>query len=265
MALTLQSGQSGSQWEGAGHAIEGAWLELAGSVGGWVLVAVFALVTARALLRRGRYRAVEVLGEPELARLHEELVAAEKRTVGEVLPVVVERSDRHPAAHWMAAATAVALGCVLLAGQLPWDRPLLFLGAQLLLGAVGFGLSARLPDVQRLFISGRRARETAEEQAFQEFYRAGLHETKARTGVLLFVSLLEHRVVVLADEGIAAKVDADHWKTTDAAVLDGIAAGSLRDGLIAGIRRAASVLAEHFPWESEDENEVPDRIVVRRE
>ncbi len=83
--------------------------------------------------------------------------------------------------------------------------------------------------------------------------------------MLVFVSLLEHRVVLLADEGIDAKVDAAFWAETDDAILDGIRRGSLRDGLVAGIHRAGERLSELFPWKEGDRNEIPDRVIVRRE
>ena len=82
---------------------------------------------------------------------------------------------------------------------------------------------------------------------------------------MILVSLLERRVVVLGDEGIDAKVGAEHWKDVDQAILDGIRRGSLRDGLIEGIRRSGAVLAEHFPWRAGDRNELPDRLIVRKE
>jgi uncharacterized membrane protein len=68
---------------------------------------------------------------------------------------------------------------------------------------------------------------------------------------------------VLGDEGIAAKVSPEHWETTKDAVLDGIRRGSLRDGLVEGIRRCEAVLAQHHPWTAGDRNEIPDRLVVR--
>lgn len=252
-------------WEGAGHAIRFEWLELLGRFSSWALLALFLGLVVRAFLRRRRYRAVDVLSKEDLDALHAEIVAAEKRTVGEIVPVILERSDGHPAAHWLSAVFALLLGSALLGGILPWDRPPLLILAQVALGAVGYLASRFLPDYQRLFIREARAKEMAEEQAFQEFHRHDLHETEARTGVLLFVSLLEHRVVVFADKGINEKLDSGHWVATDRAILDGIRRGSLRDGLIAGIRSAADVLAEHFPWEEGDRNEVPDRVIVRRE
>ena len=82
---------------------------------------------------------------------------------------------------------------------------------------------------------------------------------------MLFVSLFERRVIVLADEGIDAKVDAAFWEGVDAAVLDGIRRGSLRDGLVDGIRRVGEILEKDFPPPDDDVNEIPDRVIVRRE
>lgn len=259
-ALLLQTREWGAGVE-LTHGAE-AWLGLAGLVlfaGGWGFLAL------RAFLRRGRYRATGVLTAEDLAAVRAALAAAERRTVGEILPVVLERSDRYPGAAWLASLVALGSGSLLLAPWLPWDAPLLVLLAQLGLAAAGHASARALPDVLRLFVSAAREREMAEEQAFQEFHRHELTRTAGRTGVLLFVSLFEHRAVVLADEGIAARVGPEAWQATNAAVLEGIRRGSLRDGLIAGIRSAGALLAEHAPVAEGDRNEVPDRVIVRRE
>jgi len=230
-----------------------------------VFAALLVVLLLRAMARQARYLAVESLGEEDQRAVHEALAEAERRTVGEILPVVVGRSDAHPAAEWLAALSVVLVGSAVLLGLLPWRQPLVVLLLQVALGALGFGLARWVPDFKRMFIREDRATEVAAEQAFQEFYGNGLHKTEAATGVLLFVSLLEHRVIILADEGIDAKVDAEFWADTDDAILQGIRRGSLRDGLVAGIRRAGELLAEQFPWQAGDRNEIPDRVIVREE
>jgi len=252
------------------------WSAVGGQAGGgiWYLVAValpmifivlFAFFVLKALVRQGRYRAVRALGDEDHRAVHEALAAAERKTVGEILPVVVERSDPHPGAEWLASLSLVIVGSSALLAWMPWQNPLAVLAAQAALGVLGFGLARLLPDFKRLFIFENRASAVAEEQAFQEFYANGLHKTEAATGVLLFVSLLEHRVVILADEGIDGKVDAEFWADTDDAILAGIRAGSLRDGLVAGVHRAGELLSEQFPWREGDRNEIPDRLIVRRQ
>jgi len=247
------------------HDVSREWWQALGAFGPWALGGLFVALVVRAILRRQRYRAVNVLSDADREAVHDALRAAELRTVGEIVPVVVERSDPLPAAHWIGAFASLAVGSGLLAPHLPWDRPGPFFAIQLGLAAVGWITVRALPDLKHTFLAERRASEVAEEQALQEFFGNGLHETAARTGVLLFVSLLEHRVVVLADRGIADVVEPGVWHETDAAILAGIRAGSLRDGLVAGIGRAGDVLAEHFPWAEGDRNELPDRLIVRRE
>ena len=84
--------------------------------------------------------------------------------------------------------------------------------------------------------------------------------------MLLFVSLFEHRVVVLADRGIDAHVGPEAWGAVDRAILAGLRRGSLREGLVEGIRLAGELLARHVPAPAErDPNELPDRLVVRRD
>ncbi len=252
-------------WEVGGHALDGSWLALTGELVRVLLVVVTAALLLRAFVRRGRYRATGVLSEEDLRTVHAALASAEQKTIGEILPVVLERSDPHPGASWLAALVAALVGSLGLAPWLPWDRPAWLLLCQLVLGALGYLCARLLPDFQRFFLSSARAAEVAEEQAFQEFHRYELHRTQARTGVLLFVSLLERRVVVLADAGIDARVRPEHWTRTIELVLDGIRRGSLCAGLVSGIHSAGEVLAEHFPVAHGDQNEILDRLIVRRE
>ncbi|MCD6380382.1 hypothetical protein J7M07_08070 [bacterium] len=231
----------------------------------WVFVGLLVIFVLRALLQHRRYSAVGTFNEDDRSMVREAIARAEKKTVGEILPVVVERSDPHPGANWMSALCFVLIGSAFTVAWLPWDSPGLVLLAQLAIGALGFGLAAILPGFKRLFVSGNRATSVAEEQAFQEFYDNGLHKTEAATGVLIFVSLLEHRVIVMADEGINSKVDENFWNKTNDAILHGIDKSSLRDGLIAGIDLTGDCLSEFFPWVEGDRNEIPDRLIIRRE
>jgi putative membrane protein len=251
-------------WRAAGHRVPEETLELLGRIGLGLFAALYAALILRALLRAGRYRAASALGPDALAAVHAELASAERKTVGEIVPVVLERSDAHPGAAWLAALSFLLLGTGLVAPILPWESPALVLAAQLSFLGLGWAAARLLPDFQRFFVSEARATELAEEQALLEFHRHGLRDTEARTGVLVFVSLFERRAIVLGDEGIDAKMGEEHWQATTESILKGIAGGSLRDGLVAGIRACGAVLAEHFPPKDGDRNEVPDRVIVRR-
>ncbi len=265
LAMLIQE----QEWQGAGHSAEaftaswGAmqWIGLAGTF--LLTVGLLALILI-ALRRNPRYQAVGAVSESELAEVKDAITKAEQETTGEVMVVLLERSDRHPAAHWLAAISMLFVGSLLLAGWLPWDQPALLLLAQLGLAAVGFALTRALPDLHNRFISPARAGEMVDEQAIQEFHRLELRETKGGTGVLLMVSLLEHRVVVLADKGIDSKVDADTWTQVQQGILDHIRAGHMGRGLLEGVHTCGAILAKHFPGEGGAED-LPNVVEVRSE
>jgi putative membrane protein len=252
------------------HGAQDAWdagthplLSLVSTYGPWVLGAATLLVVLRALVRSHRYRAVKVLGPEAQTSVNDTIRSAERTTLGEIVPVVLERSDDHAAARWRCALFGLLVGSALLESFLPWTEPERLLACQLALGALGYALARLLPDLERMFVTESLASEAAEEQAVQEFHRYGLRETKSRTGVLIFVSLFERRVVVLGDEGIHAKAGDDLWKRTRDAILGGVAKDALADGIVQGVRACGEVLAVHDPSDGSDPNEVEDRLVVR--
>jgi putative membrane protein len=234
-------------------------------IGPLVAVSVLAWLIGRAVATQGRYRLARALPDADRAAVRAAVGEAERGTIGEILPVLVERADPHPVAEWRAGLVFLLAGSMLLFAWLPWGSPVPLLLGQLAFGALGFLLVRALPGFRRMFIREERATAVAEEQAFQEFWANGLHRTERGSGVLLFVSLLERRVVVLADEGIDAVTADDEWERVSTLVLEGVRAGSLREGLVAGIRVAGEALARHFPAPEGNRNEIPDRVILREE
>jgi putative membrane protein len=86
-------------------------------------------------------------------------------------------------------------------------------------------------------------------------------KTMARTGVLLYLSMKEHRAEIVADEAIASKVAPEVWGDAMVALLDQVKAGNPGAGVAAAAAQMGVVLAEHFPKGSENPNELPDRLI----
>lgn len=234
--------------------------------GGALLVSLFVLArVVLGALQAGRFDAQQTLDSTARKALEAEIAEAETHTTGEIAVVVLERSDRHPAAHWMSGLLFVILGSAVATQWMPWDSPALFYAVQFGFGALGLVLALLVPGFRRGFVTEERATEMATEQCLQEFYSLGLHRTADQTGVLLFVSLFERRVIVLGDSGIDAKVDLALWEGARNAVLEGVKAGDLQQGLHSGLERIGAVLAEHFPLTGDNPNELPNHVIVRRE
>jgi putative membrane protein len=85
--------------------------------------------------------------------------------------------------------------------------------------------------------------------------------TTGRTGILIYLSLREHRAQIVADEAIASKVPAETWGEAMAAMLAHIKDGRVADGMCAAVEKVGVVLAEHFPRAEDDVNELPDRLI----
>ena len=99
------------------------------------------------------------------------------------------------------------------------------------------------------------------DQAVRQFKVGADRRTDGRTGVLIYLSMREHRAEIVADESIAAKVPAEVWGEAMGDMLAEIRKGRLAEGLAVGIRDVGHVLAEHFPRAADDVNELPDRLI----
>jgi putative membrane protein len=98
-------------------------------------------------------------------------------------------------------------------------------------------------------------------QAVRQFKVGAERRTTGRTGVLIYLSMREHRAEIVADESIAALVPAEVWGEAMGDMLAEIRKGRIAEGLAAGIRDVGFVLAEHFPRGEDDQNELPDRLI----
>jgi putative membrane protein len=86
-------------------------------------------------------------------------------------------------------------------------------------------------------------------------------KTVGRTGVLLYLSMKEHRAEIVADEEIAKLVAPEVWGDAMVALLDRVKVGQPGEGMAEAVRQMGIVLAEHFPKGSENPNELPDRLI----
>jgi putative membrane protein len=203
-------------------------------------------------------------------RLIEEAVReAESRTSGEIVPVVVQRSGTYPSVPWKAAMIGILPGLLLHEwlvlsgagwGPDPWLQQLLPL--TILAGALlGVGLVRWIPAVERMFISEREMVEMVHVRARQAFLDNEVFLTRERTGILLLVSLFEHRVEVLGDSGITDRVAEDAWGDVVADIITGIKRGEATQGMVAAIGRCGRLLeSAGVARRADDDNELDDSL-----
>ena len=105
----------------------------------------------------------------------------------------------------------------------------------------------------------RRAR--AHRAALEQFVVRRVAHTKQRTGVLIFVSLAERYARIIADDGIAEKVQGAEWQAAINALTGHMREGRITQGFVAAIERCGAVLAAHAPPDGSP-NQLPDRLYV---
>lgn len=104
---------------------------------------------------------------------------------------------------------------------------------------------------------------TAEHRARQVFAQLHVWDTQHNSGVLIYILMAEHRVVILADRGVAAVVAPSEWDAIRDHMLACFARGEWRPGCLDGIAAAHALLVRHFPGNDKDApDELPDRPVV---
>jgi putative membrane protein len=194
----------------------------------------------------------------------------EARSAGEIVPYAVERSDRYVRAAWtaatlgaLAASLAAALGYW--TGEV-WGGPVaLWIALPAAAGAALGGLSALVvPSLRRALVPVEVMAERVQQRAARAFLDEEVFRTRDRTGILILVSLFEHRVVVLADRGLDGHVAPREWEDVVSDIAAGIRRGQPGAALAEGIRRCAS-LATRFPPRPDDRDELPGQLRLGRE
>lgn len=207
------------------------------------------------------------------------VAAAEANSAGEIVTIVTPRSDPyHDVALVWSALVAFGALCALELGAgfyLPlvehslglWAfewTPRAVLGLALFVATLKFVamyLLMRFTPLGR-WLTPRRIRNARVRERALTCFRVGAESrTSGHTGVLIYLSLAEHRAEIIADAAIASKVSPETWGHAMKAMLDPLREGHMAQGMAAAVGEVGKVLAEHFPRGENDVNELPDRLI----
>jgi putative membrane protein len=201
-----------------------------------------------------------MISEAERNRVVEAIRAAEARTAGEIFCVITRASSGYqlvPVAWAALIALVVPLPLIYLTS---WPAGLIYM-TQLIAFLVAMAILS-LPAVRYRVVPRSAMHSRAHAEARRQFLAHGLHLTKNRTGVLIFASVAEHYVEIVADAGINEKVTQKVWNDAVAAMVTAIGDGRPGDGLVAAIEQCGAVLAQNFPPGTINRDELPNKLVV---
>jgi putative membrane protein len=200
------------------------------------------------------------ISQEEQHRVGDAIKAAEATTAGEIVCVLARASS-----DYMSYATAWSALLALIA---PWFLIALtnlsvheiFLAQIVIFVALFLILSES--SLSSVLVPRRARRAPAHRAAMEQFMIRGMARKRNRAGVLIFVSLAEHYARIVADDGIASKVQQSVWQDAVDALLDRAGNGEVAEGFVIAVEKCGRVLAEHFPRENDDKDELPDRIYL---
>lgn len=217
---------------------------------------------------------------PEEHKLVSDAVAAAERgSDGEIVTIVAPRSDSYHDVGLHYAVLAMLLVPTIWAALpqawldwaaamfLDWNESLstrlllilLFAKMAVVFLITRFAL-AWMPLRMALTPSATKERRVRR-RAIETFKAAAEHRTGGRTGVLLYLSLLEHRAEIVADEAIHSKVKPEVWGEAMAVLIERVRAGEVARGMALAVEKIGAVVAECAPPTGLNPNEIPDRLI----
>ena len=220
-----------------------------------------------------------LLDDAQHAIVSDAVAQAELSTAGEIVPVLTEASDGYSDVV-LAYCAAISFTAMSVFGLMPtfftglWDKLLGGWGHEwttgqtitlmLALGVLKFAatwLVLQYRPLMFLLVPGPVKRARVRNAAVRHFKTAAERRTHGRTGVLIYLSMHEHRAEIVADSAIAEIVPAEVWGEAMADMLGEIRKGCIAEGIAAGVRDVGKVLSPHFPRADDDTNELPDRLI----
>jgi putative membrane protein len=216
------------------------------------------------------------LTEDEKQRLRAQIESVEKRTRGELVTVIARQSDPYAYIPLLWASLIALSLPPIIAIALPWlfhltepwnttpadfsvDLTIVSL-AQLVTFLV-LALLFRWPPVKMRLLPKAVKRRRAARTAREQFLAQGVHNTGDRCGVLIFVSVAERYVEILADRAINEKVGQAEWDAIVTAFVASVKTGEVAAGFEQAVGACGTLLETHFPTAPDSRNELPDHLI----
>ena len=211
--------------------------------------------------------AYNFLSRTEQEKVTQAVQRAERVTSGEIVPMIVSRSHDYPmAAVSCGVSFALPLAILLthIIGPRLWigsQNLWFFLGLFSTLYLVCYHFVMRTERLKYFFLSERQVEQEVKEAALAAFYEEKLYKTEQQNGILLYISVLEQKVWILADSNIIYKIDQQEWDVLVEHLTDGIKKGERCEAICRTVQSIGQILKTHFPYQEDDRDELHNLII----
>jgi putative membrane protein len=194
-----------------------------------------------------KIRARELFSKEQKEKIRRAVQAAEGLTRTDISVMLVDESDRYREAELSGALALSALAALVLSMALGYATIWFYVPVTAALLFPFIGLFRAFPHMKLAFLRRKRVAEAVRERAVYGFFQRGLHKTDEETGILIFISVLERKVWILADKGIDSRIASDSWKTLAGELAAGIREDHAFETLCGVVEKCGAELARHFP------------------
>lgn len=212
----------------------------------------------------------------KLSEISNTVKQAESKTSGEIATAFIKESDNYAFYELsfglimgfvyfsiiMIFSTQIELIITGMFWEYKVDYLTAFTGYSTFLVIALFYLVSNIPAIDRLIIPKKIRNRKVHQRALRYFSESSVYDTKDNTGILIFISLLEQRVELIADKGINEKIEQNEWDSIVNNIVTGIKNGDWVKRLSESIIKCGDLLEEHFPINADDKNELRDEIVM---
>jgi putative membrane protein len=187
-----------------------------------------------------------------------EVKAIEARTAAEVVVAVRHASGQYRHTDYV-VGFGLSLVTLLAMLYLPVDFELEFFPVDVVVSfALGAGVCTLLPGLRRRLTDRKLLEENVRTAARAAFVELGISRTSGRTGILVFVSIFERRMEVVADVGVNLSTLGSDWEEAQAKLSAAVASSEDPESFFQALRLMAPPLERALPRSADDINELPD-------
>ncbi|MEM7298080.1 MAG: hypothetical protein AAF391_07420 [Bacteroidota bacterium] len=210
-----------------------------------------------------------IFTEEEKERIQQAVKDLEKQSCGEIVPFFARKSDEYEEVPWkLASISGLSCLCFVAFLSYTWSLPnvsvLLIAFIIIVMMTIGYLIPVLFPIIKRTLVAREKMTQMVSKGAKEAFLEEKVHETAEHVGILIYISRLEHIVMVLGDEGINQKVQQEDWERVIALITDGLKKKNIGDGLVNGINHCKELLLQNgFIRKESDTNELSDELRVK--
>jgi len=216
------------------------------------------------------------LSDSDIKKISFAVKNAESKTSGEIATAIIKESYDYAIYELMFAVICGLIYFVIMmffVGSIEqylegrfWDYTVhylvMFYGFSTFIIITIFYFIANISSIDRLIVPNKIRNAKVKERATRYFMESGVYNTKDRTGILIFISIMERRVELLADSGINEKIPKQKWQKIVDNIIKGIKKRDITYHLTDSINECGELLKSHFPIQTDDKNELSDDIEI---